>query len=270
MPVRCELFIAVWSSPPVPVVWLNKGVAIGNSKLRADMMNYRPGEASVIAGVKHSIAWIDRLAWVALVFTLSAAAARIFGQEGISLIGVRLPFAGSVLGLGAITLAHFFVSRHIILSCADAWKHLSDIQRNALFDDIVRTGGILTKGANSYRGAITENRYSLELKTEITDPPTLVHFALVLFTLLTIVNIEWSLLALSQFCVAISLLLTNWKIGAGWVLCLGDLGSHRQTSAYFLDGTARPRGISYMSGLIISDNISFKNFLGGSIPESVT
>tara|TARA_R100001369_G_C3316397_1_gene168169 strand:- start:1547 stop:2326 length:780 start_codon:yes stop_codon:yes gene_type:complete len=231
-------------------------------------MSYRPEEASVIAGVKHSIAWIDRLAWVALVFTLSAAAARIFGQDGISLIGVRLPFAGSILGLGAISLAHFFVSRHIIRSCADAWSHLSDRQRNALFDDIVRTGGILTKGANSYRGAITENKYSLELKTDIADPPTWVHFALVLSTLLATVDIEWSLLALSQFCFAIALLLTNWKIGAGWALCLGDLGSPRQTSAYFLDGTARPRGVSYISGIMISDNISFKNFLSGSIAEA--
>ncbi|MCG7625054.1 hypothetical protein [Epibacterium sp. Ofav1-8] len=231
-------------------------------------MGYRPEEASVIAGVKHSIAWIDRLAWFALVFTLSAAAARIFGQDGVSLVGIRLPFAGSVLGLGAITLVHFFVSRHIIRSCADAWSHLSNKQRNALFDDIVRTGGILTKGANTYRGAITESRYSLELKTEISDPPTWVHFALVLSTLLAIVNIEWSFLALSQFCFAIAFILTNWNIGAGWALCLGDLGSDRNSSAYFLDGTARPRGISYMSGLIISNNISFKNYLGGSVVEA--
>lgn len=232
-------------------------------------MRFRPEEASVIAGVKHSIAWIDRLAWVALVFSLSAAVSKNFGEDGISLIGVKLPFGGSVIGLLAITFAHFFISRHIIQSCADAWIHLGKRQRNSLFDDIVRTGGILTKGANSYRGAINQNSFSLELKTDIADPPTWVHIALVLSTLLAVVNIEWSLLALSQFCFAMALLLVKWKIGASWALCFGDLGSNEEKSAYFLDGSARPRGISYMSGIIVSENISFKSFLGSSIAEAV-
>lgn len=232
-------------------------------------MSQRPEEASVIAGVKQSIAWLDRLAWVAIIFTLSASIAKIFGAGGIAIIGIQLPVGGSVLGLGAITLAHFFVSRHIIRSCADAWVNLSASKRNALFDDIVRTGGLLTKGANDYRGAIAENHYSLELKTGVTDPPTWIHFTLVFFTLLAIVKIEWSLLALSQFCLAIAFLLTNWKIGAGWVLCLGDLGSNGSKSAYFLDGTARPRDISYISGFILSENISFRGFLGASIIEAI-
>ncbi|RJE82002.1 hypothetical protein D3P04_21840 [Paracoccus onubensis] len=169
----------------------------------------------------------------------------------------------------AITATHFFISRHIIRSCADAWKNLSTNKRIALFDDIVRTGGLMTKGADRYRGAITESKYSLELKTDIADPPTWIHLALVLFTLLSIVNIEWSLLALFQLCIAVAILLINWSIGENWLLCFGDLGSSRSKSLFFIDGTARPRAISHMSGLIISENISFRSFIIGNIFESV-
>lgn len=232
-------------------------------------MSHQPEESSVIAGVKKSISWLDRLAWVTLLFTLSASIANVFGEGGVELIGIQLPVAGTFLGLGAITLAHFFVSRHIIRSCADAWINLSVDKRNALFDEIVRTGGLLVKGANNYRDALIEGRYSLELKTEVADPPTWIHFTFVLLSLLSIVKIEWSLLALSQFCLAIAFLLTNWKIGAGWILCLGDLGSNGNNSAYFLDGTARPRGISYISGFILAENISFRCFLGSSIIEAM-
>lgn len=232
-------------------------------------MNFQPEERSVVAGVEKSIAWLDGLAWSALVFTLTAAVANLTRQSEVALLGISFPVWGSYVGLIAFTIAHLFVTRHIIHSCADAWIHLSANQRNALFDHIVRTGGIMTKGASTYRGAITESRYSLDLKTNIDDPRTWIHHVLVLLALLALVDIEWSLLALSQLCLALVVLMTNWKIGENWLLCLGDLGSPQEKSLYFLDGTARPRAISHTSGLIIGNNIGFRDFFLGSIMESI-
>jgi hypothetical protein len=146
--------------------------------------DFTPDASSVASGVKQSIAWVDRLAWIALVFTVTAAISRIFGDGGLSLVGINLPDYGAWLGIAALTIAHFFVSKHIILSCADAWRHLDVKQRNSLFDESVRTGGIMTKGANKYCGAITKSEYKLELKTELSEPPTWVHHLLVLSVLL--------------------------------------------------------------------------------------
>ena len=87
-------------------------------------MNSRPDEAVVAAGVEQSLAWIDRLAWVSLVFTTSAAAARIFGENGTAIIGISIPVQWTFSALWLITLAHFFISSHIIRSCADAWLNL--------------------------------------------------------------------------------------------------------------------------------------------------
>ena len=175
-------------------------------------MDYRPEENSVTAGVEQSMAWIDRLAWVALLFTISSAAARIFGEGEIYLIGISMPLQWVIIGLWLITFVHFFISRHIIRSCADAWKHLTNTRRNALFDKIVRTGGIITKGTDGYRDAIVNKNNRLELKTGFADQATWVHFTLILSTLLSTVDIEFSLSALSQFCFVIALILTNWKI----------------------------------------------------------
>lgn len=222
-------------------------------------MAYPPKEDTVISGLKQSIAWIDRLAWIALLFMLSASIANLSGQAGVTLAGVQIPVAGPFIGMVALTLAHFFIARHIIMSCADAWNHLSIKSRNALFDDVVRTGGLLTKGANSYRDSLLETKFGLELVTSIKEPPTWLHYILVLLTFLSIVSIEWTFLALFQFCLALAIVLINWKIGESWVVCFGDLGSSTKKSRYFSDGSSRPRSISHGSGLTsISGHINFK------------
>jgi hypothetical protein len=86
---------------------------------------------------------------------------------------------------------------------------------------------------------------------------------------LGLVGIEWLFLSLSQLCFAMAIVMTNWKIGENWILCFGDLGSTKENSLYFIDGMARPRGISHISGFIISGHVNFKNYLYGSIIESL-
>lgn len=177
-------------------------------------MNSRPNEASVIAGVKQSIAWADRLAWGALLFTLSAALANVSERGVVALVGIELHILGAIVGMVAITIAHLFVLRHIIRSCADAWIYLTIEKRNTLFDDIVRTGGLMTKGANSYRNAITESNNQLNLKTDFADPPTWIHFGLTIFTLIAIVDMELSIVNLFNFFLRSDnyrLQLENWR-----------------------------------------------------------
>jgi hypothetical protein len=231
-------------------------------------MTFKPDKTSIFDGVEKSFAWLDRLALIALIFTLSATIANFFNQSEVALLGITFPLWAAHFGLIALTIAHLFVMRHIIQSCADAWLYLSADRRNALFDHVVRAGGIMTKGAHAYRGALTESKYTLDLKTNVGDPPTWIHHILVLLTLLALVNLEWSLLALSQLCFALVIVIINWKIGENWLLCLGDLGSSNERSRYFLDGTARPRVISHSSGLIIGRNIGYRQFLFGTVMEA--
>ncbi len=176
---------------------------------------------------------------------------------------------GAYLGVGILTLVHVFFMRYVIISCADAWQSLTLDSRNELFDHIVRTGGVLTKGANAYREALTEDEYTLNIRTSLNDNPTWIHHIIILLTFLALVDFEFSLLTLSQFCFALALALINWRIGESWLLCLGDLGSEKEKSVFFEDGTARPRSISRISGLSIGRNIGFRNFFFSAILESI-
>lgn len=226
-------------------------------------------EASLVAaGVKQSVAWADRLAWAALTYTLAASVSNVFGTGSLGFLGALLPPGGAVLGLVILTAAHVFVARHIIRSCADSWRHLEADERSALFDDIVRTGGLMTKGTDAYRDAITERGYVLELKTSPSEPSTWLHIVLISLVLLSVVHLEFNLLAVSQICLGIVIVLLNWTIGASWLLCLGDLGTRGDRSRYFIDGTARPRSISHVSGFVVSEHVGFPTFLRGSILEA--
>lgn len=231
-------------------------------------MAYEPEETSVFAGVEKSIAWLDRLALTSMIFMLTIAISKFTKQSEVSLFDITFPIWSSYLGLIVITIAHIFVMRHIINSCADAWLHLSVDRRNALFDHIVRTGGLMTKGANKYRDAITESRYSLQLKTNVDDPPTWIHHVLIILTMLTLIEFEWSFLAFLQFFFAIVIIITNWTIGASSLLCLGDLGSQNDKSRFFIDGTARPRQIGHASGFFIGDNVDYRIFLLAGVVEA--
>jgi hypothetical protein len=224
-------------------------------------MDHRPEKASVTAGVKQSVRWIDRLAWIALVFLLSILAARLTSRTEIALVGINLPLAWAYAGILGLTAAHLYISKHIIASCGDAWQNLETEARIALFDDIVRTGGLLTKGAHDYRDIIEDTKHSLKLRINISDTPTWLHHTLVTLTLLAMTGFEFSLLSLSQFCFGFAIVLVNWKIGEAWILCFGDLGSLRSKSVYFLDETVRPRKISHGSGItIVGGHLDYGNF----------
>ena len=223
---------------------------------------FSPPAASVNSGVKQSVGWIDKLAWIALVYLFSASLARVLGNSELEIIGITIPVALATVGVMVLTVAHLFIAKHIIRSCADAWLNLSREDRLALYDDVVRTGGILTKGANGYRDSIKEHRHSIELQTNLSDPPTVVHFVLVTLVFTSIVEMEYSLLALSQVCIAYVFVSLNWKIGESWVVCIGDLGTYNNKSLYFFDGTARPRFIAKGSGVInITEHHNYGTFL---------
>ena len=93
-------------------------------------MQYRPDPQIVAAGVRQSFAWLDGLAWISLLFFLSGAAANISGMDGVDLIGIQMPFYGAIAGACLLSVAHFFVARHVIKSCADAWKHMQKNERS--------------------------------------------------------------------------------------------------------------------------------------------
>lgn len=229
-----------------------------------------PSSALVIAGVKQSVVWIDRLAWVSLVYLSSAFMARLFSLDELQIVGISIPIAYVSMGVLGLTLAHLFIAKHIIESCADAWINLTREDRISLYEDIVRTGGIMTKGANGYRDSIKEYRHSIELTTGISDSPTFIHYILVTLLLASFVEPEISLLALSQVCFGFAFVIVNWKIGENWIVCIGDLGTYNRKSLYFVDGTARPRSISHGSGITtISGHVGYGEFFILSMVKSI-
>ncbi|WP_459035483.1 hypothetical protein [Roseivivax sp. CAU 1761] len=223
-------------------------------------MDDMPNKNAVAAGVKKSFEWLDRLAILAIVFMAAVCISKFLGATGASLAGVQFPPGSEIYGLLFLSGAHFFVSRHVILSCGDAWTNLSLEDRGKLFEELVRTGGFLTKGAEKYRGSISVSSTQISLNTEISEPPTWVHILLVVLTFLSVVEFSWSAVSVFKLSVVIAVVYGNWKLGENWIICLGDLGSREGGSSYFIDGTARPRNISYASGFTINGNISFPSY----------
>lgn len=228
----------------------------------------KPDPEIVSSGLEKSFSWLDKLAWATLAFTSAIFVARVMNQVEFTFSGIKFPIWAAHVGISLITAAHFFIMRHVVISAMDAWKNLNSAQRIAIFERIVRTGGILTKGAVSYRDALSESKNEISIKTNIADPPTWVHIALVSLVFLALVDIDLSLLSVAQFCFALIFCLINWKIGESWLLCLGDLGSFAEQSSYFADDNMGARYVSYTSGVVISENLKFRRFLLASIIEA--
>ena len=234
------------------------------------MSDPAPLEASVSGGLEVSLTWLDNLTRFTMLFSLAAFAARVFEQVDVSFLGINIPIGATFGGFLIITALHFFVMKHILLSCIDAWKHLSLEERVAIYHKIVRTGGLMTKGAHAYRDAIiNENDGYLKLKTELGDGPTWIHISLAVMCVLALVEFNFSWMIAPQTSVAVVIIVVNWQIGSNWVLALADLGSCKHESVFFEEGHSGPRPISHVSGFFIGRNVSFLNFAIGTVLEAL-
>lgn len=219
-------------------------------------------DQSVSAGLLVSLSWLDRLTWATLLFSFAAAAARLFEQAGVPLFGANIPLRATFIAFIVFTALHLFVMKHILISCADAWLNLPKDSRILIYESVVRSGGLMTKGAQAYRDSMSvAPNGDLLLRTELNQAPTWVHIALSILCFAALVDLQWSWLLVVQSSFALSVWISNWKIGSNWILALADLGSDKQHSDFFKKGETGPRKIGHISGFFIGKNIPTRSFV---------
>jgi hypothetical protein len=219
--------------------------------------------------IEQSFRWLNWLSITALVFAFGASISRHFSGADIEFIGVALPNMATPFIFAIMSIVHLFIVKHIVDECWDAWRHLSTHDRSEIYETISRSGGILTKGVSSYTDAMYVENGNFYLKTDISNASTWVHVALVILSFSAMVDFRWHVVTYVQFSVAFIIIRLNWSLAANALIALADLGRNSNASLYFHSGKKGIRPFSSISGFMIFDNQSTKDYTLMDIWESV-
>jgi len=208
-----------------------------------------PTKDRIFFGMNRSFKLLNSLTILAIIYFMSSIVTRATGIEDPSIFGIPVGQGNAVFVLALCTVLHIGILRYIIYYTRIAWMNLNKEERLELYFQVTGANHLLTQGAERLRDAIHNNNGFLSVQVEKDDPPSMLHWGIVVVAVLASVRYELSFEFVWTFVFGLTLSMANWQIGSSWLVALADMGRQSDQSLYFDDfNKIGPRYFGIVSG----------------------